>query len=89
VSSHTTGTSPTAGSTTTISDRDLASGTGPTTHRFTDSARIAALRNVSTAIFTSQGTPPRRKPVIRADPMMLTCFDVADKELYDLWVPKQ
>ncbi|KAJ3789110.1 hypothetical protein GGU11DRAFT_764347 [Lentinula aff. detonsa] len=30
-----------------------------------------------------------RKPAIRADPSMLTCFDPADKELYDLWAPKK
>jgi hypothetical protein len=28
-----------------------------------------------------------RPNVIRADPTMTTCFDPADKELYDLWAP--
>lgn len=28
------------------------------------------------------------KLVIRGDPSLLTCFDPADKELYDLWAPK-
>ena len=32
------------------------------------------------------GTSMDRK--IRSDPSLLTCFDPADKELYDLWVPK-
>ncbi|KZT12471.1 uncharacterized protein LAESUDRAFT_718729 [Laetiporus sulphureus 93-53] len=30
-----------------------------------------------------------RKVVIRADPSVNTCFDPADKELYDLWSPKR
>lgn len=34
-------------------------------------------------------TLPTRKVVIRADPALVTCFDPADKELYDLWAPKQ
>lgn len=34
------------------------------------------------------GTPVRRV-AIRSDPSLVTCFDPADKELYDLWVPKQ
>ncbi|GJE84224.1 hypothetical protein PsYK624_003000 [Phanerochaete sordida] len=29
-----------------------------------------------------------RKAIIRADPALVTCFDPADKELYDLWAPK-
>jgi len=29
-----------------------------------------------------------RKTVIRADPALVTCFDPADKYLYDLWAPK-
>lgn len=32
---------------------------------------------------------PGRKVVIRSDPSLVSCFDPADKELYDLWVPKQ
>ncbi|KAI0092848.1 hypothetical protein BDY19DRAFT_926687 [Irpex rosettiformis] len=34
-------------------------------------------------------SPPIRKPVIRSDPSIITCFDPADKELYDLWAPKR
>ncbi|KAF7775972.1 hypothetical protein Agabi119p4_4365 [Agaricus bisporus var. burnettii] len=26
---------------------------------------------------------------VRADPALLTCFDPADKELYELWAPKR
>ena len=29
-----------------------------------------------------------RKIAIRVDHSIATCFDPADKELYDLWVPK-
>ena len=32
---------------------------------------------------------PRGKVTIRADPAIVTCFDPADKELYDLWAPKR
>ncbi|TBU40121.1 hypothetical protein BD309DRAFT_968169 [Dichomitus squalens] len=31
---------------------------------------------------------PARKVTIRADPALLTCFDPADGELYNLWAPK-
>ncbi|OBZ70400.1 hypothetical protein A0H81_10004 [Grifola frondosa] len=33
------------------------------------------------------GTPTRRV-IIRADPSLVSCFDPSDKELYDLWAPK-
>lgn len=32
---------------------------------------------------------PGRKIIIRSDPSLVSCFDPADKELYELWVPKQ
>jgi hypothetical protein len=32
--------------------------------------------------------PRTRKIVIRVDHSIATCFDPADKELYDLWSPK-
>ncbi|KAG8948094.1 hypothetical protein FRC04_010006 [Tulasnella sp. 424] len=31
---------------------------------------------------------PRRTVTIKSDPLKLTSFDQADKELYDLWAPK-
>ena len=35
-------------------------------------------------------TPANVKRVaLKADPALLTCFDPADKELYDLWAPQQ
>lgn len=35
-------------------------------------------------------TPASIKRVaLKTDPALLTCFDPADKELYDLWVPQQ
>ncbi|KAF9652167.1 hypothetical protein BDM02DRAFT_3183889 [Thelephora ganbajun] len=30
-----------------------------------------------------------KRAVLKADPALLTCFDPADKELYDLWAPQQ
>ncbi|KAH7920172.1 hypothetical protein BV22DRAFT_820562 [Leucogyrophana mollusca] len=30
-----------------------------------------------------------RKVTIRSDPALVTCFDPADKELHELWAPKQ
>ncbi|KAG7096891.1 hypothetical protein E1B28_004297 [Marasmius oreades] len=56
-----------------------------------ESSRGLSLRN---SIFSgssssvSPGTPISRKPVIRSDPSIITSFDPADKELYDLWAPK-
>ncbi|OSD04232.1 hypothetical protein PYCCODRAFT_1466202 [Trametes coccinea BRFM310] len=44
-------------------------------------------RPIPSAPASTFGTP--RKVMIRADPAMVTCFDPADKELYDLWAPKQ
>ncbi|EPQ59430.1 hypothetical protein GLOTRDRAFT_91027 [Gloeophyllum trabeum ATCC 11539] len=35
----------------------------------------------------SSSTPART--VIRSDPTMITTFDPADRELYDLWAPKR
>ena len=35
-------------------------------------------------------TPASGKRVtLKADPALLTCFDPADKELYELWAPQQ
>jgi len=30
-----------------------------------------------------------RRVTLKMDPGLLTCFDPADKELYDLWAPQQ
>jgi hypothetical protein len=30
-----------------------------------------------------------KRVTLKADPALLTCFDPADKELYDLWAPQQ
>ncbi|KAI5124905.1 hypothetical protein M0805_007333 [Coniferiporia weirii] len=32
---------------------------------------------------------PTKRTIIRVDPTLVSCLDPADKELYDLWVPKQ
>ena len=37
----------------------------------------------------SSVTPPSKKFLIRSDPNLVTCFDPADKELYDVWVPNR
>lgn len=54
--------------------------------KLNDSSRSTFQRLMSTPL--SLGTPGR-KVVVRSDPSLVTCFDPADKELYDLWVPKQ
>ncbi|KIK68081.1 hypothetical protein GYMLUDRAFT_69084 [Collybiopsis luxurians FD-317 M1] len=56
-------------------------------HSLTREASRTSLRSMFAG--SNIGTPNSRKPVIRADPSMLTCFDPADRELYDLWVPKK
>ncbi|KAF5363818.1 hypothetical protein D9756_000434 [Leucocoprinus leucothites] len=38
---------------------------------------------------SSAPAEPQRQLYVRADPTLLTCFDPADKELYDLWAPKR
>ncbi|KAM5540490.1 hypothetical protein V8D89_005948 [Ganoderma adspersum] len=45
-------------------------------------------RGVTSQPSSAMGTPAR-KVIIRADPTLFTCFDPADKDLYDLWAPKQ
>lgn len=53
------------------------------------------LNNASRSAFRAGSTTPMtlgtpsKKIVIRSDPAMVTCFDPEDKELYDLWAPKQ
>ncbi|KAF5390672.1 hypothetical protein D9757_002744 [Collybiopsis confluens] len=55
-------------------------------HSLTREASRTSLRSM---LAGSMSTPNGRKPAIRVDPSMLTCFDAADRELYDLWVPKK
>ncbi|KAF9268032.1 hypothetical protein L218DRAFT_954424 [Marasmius fiardii PR-910] len=63
----------------------------PIQPRSHESSRGLSLRN---SIFSGSsssvipGTPISRKPVVRSDPSLITCFDPADKELYDLWAPQ-
>ncbi|KAJ4478176.1 hypothetical protein J3R30DRAFT_3702914 [Lentinula aciculospora] len=54
-------------------------------HSLSNEASRASLRGIFAASNSSTGT---RRPVIRTEPSMLTCFDPADRELYDLWAPK-
>lgn len=46
-------------------------------------------RSTLHAVFATPFTAPARKVVVRSDPSLLTCFDPADKELYDLWMPRR
>ncbi|KAI9574629.1 hypothetical protein HD554DRAFT_2166095 [Boletus coccyginus] len=62
-------------SSTTISE----SGVSTSFHQTDD---LAARAHVSAGFLAT------RKITIRSDPALLTCFDAADKQLYDLWVPK-
>ncbi|KAF8845880.1 hypothetical protein BDN67DRAFT_1007129 [Paxillus ammoniavirescens] len=39
-------------------------------------------------VHPSAGFGSPRKTIIRSDPTLLTCFDPADKQLHDLWVPR-
>ncbi|KAJ7507880.1 hypothetical protein B0H11DRAFT_2314748 [Mycena galericulata] len=52
--------------------------------RFSDSAPRSAFRATYTP---ASGTPVSRKTLVRSDPSILTAFDPADRELYDLWAP--
>ncbi|KZV63856.1 hypothetical protein PENSPDRAFT_691295 [Peniophora sp. CONT] len=64
--------------------RGLAS-TSPTTSTFSESVSTHVPARSLGSIITSNSTS---RPVIRSDPGLVTCFDSADKELYDLWAPR-
>ncbi|KAK7061777.1 hypothetical protein R3P38DRAFT_675344 [Favolaschia claudopus] len=55
-----------------------------TSFRFTPSASRSVLR----AAYTPATGTPARRTLVRSDPSILTAFDPADRELYDLWAPK-
>ncbi|KAH0839975.1 hypothetical protein J3R83DRAFT_932 [Lanmaoa asiatica] len=44
--------------------------------------------NIAVRAHSSAGFLAAHKITIRSDPALLTCFDAADKQLYDLWVPR-
>ncbi|KAL5527226.1 hypothetical protein ACEPAG_6017 [Sanghuangporus baumii] len=46
------------------------------------------LRMPSRTLPNFESLVPKRRLIIRADPTLVSCFDPADKELYDLWAPK-
>ncbi|KAI0699459.1 hypothetical protein BC835DRAFT_1412643 [Cytidiella melzeri] len=52
------------------------------------SLRLSALQSAQNMQLMNIGTPVR-KLVVRSDPSIVTCFDPADKELYELWAPKR
>ncbi|KAI0750700.1 hypothetical protein C8Q80DRAFT_525175 [Daedaleopsis nitida] len=55
--------------------------------RHLEPSRSTLYRSITSTPSSALGTPAR-KVTIRADPAILTCFDPADRELYDLWAPK-
>ncbi|KAF5322935.1 hypothetical protein D9619_000888 [Psilocybe cf. subviscida] len=63
------------------------------TSTLTESVSITpgALRNAPSQHFQTNGSTqaPGRPVQIRADPALMTCFDPADRELYDLWAPRR
>ncbi|KAF8076466.1 hypothetical protein FPV67DRAFT_1664728 [Lyophyllum atratum] len=65
------------------SSTTMSGSTPPNASRMNDIPR-STFRN----IFTSSTKTPKGHIVARSDPSLLTCFDPQDKELYDLWVPK-
>jgi hypothetical protein len=60
------------------------SDSGVSFHATDNSSQTADLRVHPSAGFLSNP----RKITIRSDPTLLTCFDPADKQLHDLWVPR-
>ncbi|ETW83964.1 hypothetical protein HETIRDRAFT_146686 [Heterobasidion irregulare TC 32-1] len=59
----------------------------PTFPAFTTNSTFGE-RLVGRTAGPSRLSAPTHKLTIRADPTMVTCFDPADKELYNLWVPR-
>ncbi|KAK0482101.1 hypothetical protein EDD18DRAFT_767434 [Armillaria luteobubalina] len=55
---------------------------------FSDSGISSRLTREASRSSFHMGTPTRRV-LVRSDPALLTCFDPADKELYNLWAPKK
>ncbi|KAG7449136.1 uncharacterized protein BT62DRAFT_1002679 [Guyanagaster necrorhizus] len=55
---------------------------------FSDSGLSSRLTREASRSSFRMGTPIR-KILVRSDAALLTCFDPADKELYDLWAPKK
>ncbi|EAU84834.2 hypothetical protein CC1G_00353 [Coprinopsis cinerea okayama7 len=70
-----------SGQPTSLNDSPTSTFTASSSSRF-DTSR--SYRN----IFASSTTTPTRQVVIRADPSLITCFDPADRELYDLLLRK-
>ncbi|KAF4619767.1 hypothetical protein D9613_005025 [Agrocybe pediades] len=56
-------------------------------NRFNLDTQRDGIFNINNGFANSAGTA--RRVVIRSDPSMLTCFDPADKELYNLWAPRR
>ncbi|KAI0650793.1 hypothetical protein C8Q79DRAFT_1007025 [Trametes meyenii] len=65
----------------------------PTSSTISNLSRIiepsrSLFRAIPSTPASAYGTPAR-KVAIRADPSIVTCFDPADRELYELWAPRQ
>ncbi|KAH7914179.1 hypothetical protein BJ138DRAFT_447815 [Hygrophoropsis aurantiaca] len=87
-----------------VSDEPAAqtSGSREQSEKQDSTSPISATISESGGSFYRMNEPPRptlhhypinlnaaRKINIRSDPALVTSFDPTDKELYDLWVPKQ
>ncbi|KAH9899888.1 hypothetical protein C8Q73DRAFT_787733 [Cubamyces lactineus] len=81
------GTTPTRGENGQAGDASPTSSTISNLSRILEPSR-SLYRPIPSAPPSAFGTPAR-KVTIRADPALVTCFDPADRELYDLWAPKQ
>ncbi|KAM6495831.1 hypothetical protein JOM56_008537 [Amanita muscaria] len=69
---------------------DSGSNASPTSTYSESTEHPLRLYNGSrTSGFATPFVTPARRPLLRTDPTLLTCFDPADKELYDLWAPKR
>ncbi|KAH7887688.1 hypothetical protein F5I97DRAFT_1926109 [Phlebopus sp. FC_14] len=62
--------------------------TSPTSVTMSDAS--VGLNDTPQTAFRSHpaGFTGSRKSTIRSDPALVTCFDPADRRLYDLWAPK-
>ncbi|TFY68613.1 hypothetical protein EVG20_g3478 [Dentipellis fragilis] len=69
---------------------DIPGDISPTSSTFSTSTsfsdRLGPSHTFSSLNVTA--APPVHKLTIRTNPTISTCFDPADKELYDLWAPK-
>ncbi|KAL1946821.1 hypothetical protein VTO73DRAFT_14925 [Trametes versicolor] len=75
------------------SERTPGGDASPTSSTMSNVSRVfepsrSLYRPIPSAPTSAYGTPAR-KITVRADPALVTCFDPSDRELYDLWAPRQ